>query len=50
MEVAYQLKLKAARSVYADISERFPTMPFPLRELDPKIGALGMKVKRAGGV
>ena len=46
MEKIYNLKLKAAREVYSDISARFPTMPFPLRELEPKVGAFGLKVAR----
>lgn len=39
----YLLRLKSSRTVYSFISEHFPTMPFTLRNLDPKEAALGLK-------
>lgn len=43
VERVYNLKLKTSRAIYSEISERFPTMPFPLRALDPKTGPYGVK-------
>jgi len=43
IEETYQLKMKASRAVLSDISKRFPTFPFALRNLDSKTGAFGIK-------
>lgn len=39
----YQLRSKAARNLYAEVSARYPTMPFSLRNVDRRASALGMK-------
>jgi len=38
----YLLKMKAARYVFNEINNRFPTLPFTLRALDEKRGRLGI--------
>lgn len=41
---AYQMRMKAARALYAEVTARFPTMPFSIRTLDQRNTLLGMKV------
>jgi len=41
---SYQMRMKAARALYAEVSERYPTMPFSIRGLDQRNVQLGMKV------
>lgn len=42
---SYQMRMKAARALYAEVSERYPTMPFSIRSLDQRNVQLGMKVR-----
>lgn len=43
LDQLYSLRMKTSRAAYKEITDRFPTMPFPLRALDPKTGPLGVK-------
>jgi len=38
LDVEYQLKLKASRAVFSEVSKRFPSMPFTLRALVDGVG------------
>lgn len=42
VEQNYLLKMKAARYVFNEINQRFPTFPFTVRALDEKRGKLGI--------
>lgn len=44
VDKSYQLKMKAARTVFNEVSAKFPTMPFSMRSLDDERGAkLGLR-------
>jgi len=41
-DITYQLKMQASRSVYKEITNRFPSCPFALRALEEKKAKLGI--------
>ena len=44
VDKTYQLKMKAARTVFNEVSQKFPTMPFSMRSLEDERGAkLGLR-------
>lgn len=43
LATSYQLRAKTSRAVYSDISARFPTLPFSLRQLRSVRDLLGVK-------
>lgn len=42
LDTEYQLKLKASRTIFSEISRKYPTMPFSIRDLDTKQTRLGL--------
>jgi hypothetical protein len=42
LDVSYHLKIKASRTVFNEIAQRFPTMPFTLRALPGRETRLGL--------
>ncbi|KAK9830632.1 hypothetical protein WJX81_007059 [Elliptochloris bilobata] len=42
LDVSYHLKIKASRTVFNEITQRFPTMPFTLRALPGRETRLGL--------
>lgn len=47
---SYQMRMKASRALYAEVSERFPTMPFSIRTLDQRNTKLGMQENLTHGL
>jgi hypothetical protein len=42
LDVSYHLKIRASRTVFNEIAQRFPTMPFTLRALPGRETRLGL--------
>lgn len=42
LDVEYQLKLKASRTIFSEVIRKFPTMPFTIRDLENKQTRLGL--------
>eukprot|EP00873_Tetraselmis_striata_P036847 jgi/Tetstr1/457111/TSEL_043761.t1 len=42
LDMEYNLKMKASRAIFSEISKKYPCMPFPIRGLDTKQSRFGL--------